>query len=257
MNLHTITFIKAHDRIFRVGAKVEIAGGATNYAISPLSLADGIVEEIPEVENACRIMYTGRPVFTIEDKSFTDRGYTCSLHRFILKYLVLILLGEVKMHWRSLIKLYLRNQPPAKFFGEADPLQQTIDLPWTQLEVAAVIKDVPSNSHLKFDALISWNTYDFYDGWDNLNAYTYVPLGLEQMKNDFHKRITELFQDHQGDIEGDRQLAPGDKIKISPIVENITDIHLSEYRDEDIAQKRSKTNVYILIVVVIFFLQLG
>ena len=72
MNLHTITFIKAHDRIFRVGSKVEIAGVATNYAVSPLALADGIDEEIPEVENACRIMYTGRPVFTIEDKVFTS-----------------------------------------------------------------------------------------------------------------------------------------------------------------------------------------
>ena len=73
-------------------------------------------------------------------------------------------------------KIVLTESTASKFFGEADPLQQTIDLPWTQLEVAAVIKDVPSNSHLKFDALISWDTYDFYDGWDNLNAYTYVSL---------------------------------------------------------------------------------
>ena len=201
-------------------------------------------------------MYTGRPVFTIEDKVFTNEVTLAASSDFTKVFSFDFISGS-KDALDEPNKIILTESTAAKFFGEADPLQQTIDLPWTQLEVAAVIKDVPSNSHLKFDALISWDTYDFYDGWDNLNAYTYVSLGEHATENGFNKRITELFRNHQADIEGDRQLTPGDKIKISPIVENITDIHLSEYRDEDIAQKRSKTNVYILIVVVILFFATG
>ena len=41
-------------------------------------------EEIPDVENVCRIMYTGKPVFSIEDKIFTEPGNT---RRFQLIYL--------------------------------------------------------------------------------------------------------------------------------------------------------------------------
>ena len=249
-------FHKAHDRIFRVGSKVEIAGSATSYAVSPLSLADGIIEEIPEAENACRIMYTGRPVFTIEDKLFTTE-VTLAASSDFLKIFSFDFISGSKDALEEPNKIILTESTAAKFFGEADPLQKTIDLPWTQLEVVAVIRDLPANSHLKFDALISWNTYDFYDGWDNLNAYTYVSLKPGVEKNDFFSKITKLLLDHQADIEGDREFAPGDKIKISPIVEYITDIHLSEYRDEDIAQKRSKTNVYILIAVIILFFATG
>ena len=249
-------FHKAHERIFRVGSKVKIGGGVTNYAVSPLSLADGIIEEIPEAENACRIMFTGRPVFTIEDKVFTTEVTLAASTDFTKIFSFEFIRGN-KEALDEPNRIVLTESTAAKFFGSADPLHQTIDLPWTQLEVAAVIKDVPANSHLKFDALISWNTYDFYDGWDNLNTYTYVALkpGIDQTI--FPAKVTKLFLDHQEEIEGNREFAPGDKIEISPIVESITDIHLSEYRDEDIAEKRSKTNVYILIIVVALFFATG
>ena len=146
-------FHKANDRIFRMGSKVEIASSATNYAVSPLLLADGIMEEIPEAENACRIMFTGRPVFTIEDKGFTTE-VTLAASTDFLKIFSFDFISGSKEGLEEPNKIILTESTASKFFGEADPLQKTINLPWTQLEVVAVIKYIPSNSHLKFDALI-------------------------------------------------------------------------------------------------------
>ncbi|HEX6225670.1 MAG TPA: ABC transporter permease [Chryseolinea sp.] len=257
--IHEVTFDDFHrgnERIFRVGSQVEIAGASTDYAVSPLALADGVVEEIEDVENACRVMYTGKPIFTIGEKVFTGDATLATSPDFF-KIFTFDLIQGTTSALADPNKIILTESMARKFFGEADPLHKVIDLPWTQLEVAGVVKDVPSNSHLKFNALISWDTYDFYDGWDNLNAYTYVALKSGFSEKDFLARIRTLFQDHQADIEGDRQLAPGDKIRIAPIVENVRDIHLSEYRDEDIAEKRSGINVYILMVVAFLFFAMG
>ncbi|HKZ36529.1 MAG TPA: ABC transporter permease, partial [Chryseolinea sp.] len=249
-------FHKEHEQIFRVGLKVEIEGGVTNYAVSPLALAEGIVEEIPEVENAFRFMYGGKPVFIIEDNLFNsettliaDADFTKTLSFEFLK-------GD-KDALKEPNKIVLTKATATKFFGGADPLGKTIDLPWTQLEVAAIIKDVPANSHLKFDALISWDTYDMDEGWDNINAYTYVKLKPETNLQDFLPKINALLVDYQGEIEGNRGFDPNEKIEIQPIIQNLADIHLSEYLDEDIAEKRSKTNLYILIAVVALFFIAG
>jgi putative ABC transport system permease protein len=144
-----------------------------------------------------------------------------------------------------------------KFFGDEDPLGKTIDLSWTQLVVAAVIKDVPANSHLKFNVLISWDTYDMDDGWDNINAYTYVKLKPGANQADFSAKASALLVDYQNEIQGNRGFQSGEKIKIYPIVDNIRDIHLSAHLDEDIAEKSSKSNLYILVAVVVLFFIAG
>ena len=249
-------FHKEHEQIFRVGLKVEIEGGLINYAVSPLALAEGIVEEIPEVENAFRFMYGGKPIFTIEDNLFNNETTLIADADFTKTLSFEFLKGD-KDALKEPNKIVLTKSTANKFFGDTDPLGQTIDLPWTQLEVAAIIKDVPANSHLKFNALISWDTYDMDEGWDNINAYTYVKLKPQTDLQDFLPKINSLLVDYLDEIEGDRGFEASEKLRIQPIVEKITDIHLSEYRDEDIAEKRSKTNLYILIAVVTLFFITG
>jgi putative ABC transport system permease protein len=249
-------FHKEHEQIFRVGLKVEIEGGVTNYAVSPLALAEGIVEEIPEVENAFRFMYGGKPVFTIEDNLFNSETILIADADFTKTFSFEFMKGD-KEALEEPNKIVLTESTAKKFFGDADPLEQTVELPWAQLEVAAVIKDVPANSHLKFDALISWDTYDMDEGWDNINAYTYVKLKAETTHQDFLTKMNALLVDYQGEIEGNRGFDPNEKIKFQPIVQNLLDIHLSEYLDEDIAEKRSKTNLFILIAVVVLFFIAG
>jgi putative ABC transport system permease protein len=257
--IHEFRFDNYHkepEEIFRIGSEVGIAGAITKYAVSPVALADGIEQEIPEVEEAIRIMYHGRPVLTIEDKTF-NTDVALRANSDLLKVFHFDFIRGDKNALDDPNKIVLTESMAYKLFGDVDPMQQTIDLPYTQLEVTAVIKDVPANSHLKFGALISWDTYDIGDTWDNLNAYTYVKLKSGSSLDDFLPKIRTLFQEHQSEIEGERQFESGDNIKVLPIVENIMGIHLAGYLDEDIADKRSKTNVYILVIVGILFFVTG
>ncbi|WP_276372457.1 ABC transporter permease [Chryseolinea sp. H1M3-3] len=257
--IQEFTFDRHHadyEKIFRVGAKVGLHGVITNYAVSPLALGDGMEEEIPEVETAFRFMFGGNPVFTVEDNLFNGETTLIPCEDF-LKVLSFDFIQGTTDALDEPNKIVLTESTAHKFFGEKDPLGQTVNLPWTQLEVAAVIKDVPVSSHLRFDALISWDTYDFNDSWSNINAYTYFKMKSGADIKPVRSKINELFLNHTNDIKGSSAHRHDEEISISPIVDNIADIHLSEFRDEDIAVKRDRTNLNILIVVVILFFLTG
>lgn len=257
--IHEFTFDHHHtdyDRIFRVGAKVGIQGVITNYAVSPVALGDGLAEEIPEVENACWFMYDGKPVFIIGDEIFNGEIAFVASDNFLKLFTFDFIHGSHEALDEP-NKIVLTESTARKFFGDRDPIGQTVDLEWTQLEVAAIIKDAPLNSHLKFDALISWDTYDINEGWDNVNAYTYIKLKSGADIKNVQSKIDSVVLNHREEIEGGREHRSGNDVTIHPIVQNITDIHLSEYLDEDIAEKRNKTNLYILVAVVILFFITG
>lgn len=257
--IHEFTFDQHHsdhDRIFRVGTKVGLQDVITNYAVSPVALGDGLAEEIPEVENACRFMYNGKPVFILGDEIFNEEITFVASDNF-LKIFTFDFIGGNNEALDEPNKIVLTQSTAAKFFGDRDPIGQTVDLEWTQLEVAAIIRDLPLTSHLKFDALISWGTFNFNEGWDNVNAYTYIKLKSGVDIRNVEPKINSVILGHREEIEGGREHRSGDDVTIHPIVQNIADIHLWEYLDEDIAAKRNKTNLYILLAVVVLFFITG
>lgn len=247
---------KDYNKIFRVGSKVGIHGVITNYAVSSLALRDALVEEIPEVEEALRFRYGGKPIYAIEEKIFNEEHTLIVCENFLKVFTLDFIQGSTKALDEP-YKVVLTQSTAHKFFGNEDPINKSIDLGWTQLEVAAIVKDPPVNAHLQFDVLISWHTFDFNEGWDNINAYTYIKLSPNVDITSVKPKIADLLTNHIEEIKGSVEHRGGNEITIEPIVENITDLHLTEFRDEDIAVKGNKTNLNILIIVIVLFLITG
>jgi putative ABC transport system permease protein len=257
--IHEFTFDRYHpayEKIFRIGTKVTMHGALTHYAVSPLALADGLADEIPEVQNAVRLMYLSKPVFAIEDKLFNG-DVALAVNEEFLKVFSFDFIHGVSSALDEPNKIVLTEATATKYFGGQDPVGQVIGMGWTDVEVAAVIKDVPQNFHLKFDALISWETFDFRESWGNINAYTYIQLNAEADMKQVAKKVNDTFVTHREDIEEGSEDRASDAIQIEPIIENVADIHLGEFLDEDIADKRNATNLYILISVSFLFLITG
>lgn len=259
--IHEFTFDRhypAHHRIFRIGAAVEIEGITTSYAVSPVALADALAEEIPEVEAAGWIMYDNQPVFTIEDKVFNSETSLIA-GADLLKVLDFgFMQGQGSIEALDAPNTIVLTESVAKkFFGDTDAMGQTIGLGWTELEVTGIIKDPPANSHLHFSTLISHNTYGINDGWDNVNAYTYLKLKDGAPMENVRAKIHSTLRNHLHDMIAGREHWAGDRISVHPIIENIGDIHLGGYLDEDIAVKRDRSHVFILVAVIALFLITG
>ena len=203
------------------------------------------------MEGYFRFMYEDKPIFYIEDQIFYDE-ITLAADDNFLKILTYDFLQGGSDALNGPDKIVLTETLANKFFGDLNPIGKFIEFgQGFLLEVTAIIKDAPANSHLKFDALISWETFRRQDGWGNINAYTYILLKpqakIEEVKikmpgvlSTFHELIAREYE-----------------TTFEPIFENITDIHFSQSLDEDIAEKRNKSNLFILIAVVILFLLTG
>lgn len=244
-------FIIDHDRIYRITSKVNFQDHVTHYAVTPLPLGQALVEGIPEIENHFRFMYEEKPIFRVDDQMFYDEQTLAADSNFF-KILTFDFLHGNSHALNGSNKIVITKALAAKLFGTSNALGRTIIFGNNNLlEVSGVINGIPSNSHLKFDAAISWDTFIRDDDWGNLNAYTYILLkpgaNLKSIKSKIPS-VLATFHD---------LVAREYKATFEPIFENITDIHFSETLDEDISQKRSKNNLFILIAIVLLFLITG
>jgi len=87
-----------------------------------------------------------------------------------------------------------------KLFGDEDPMGKTITCENQRvLKVTGIIKDIPGNTHLKFDYLISFLTmYSLRDdidrSWMILNYYSYVQLADGVPAGDFENKLPAIVE---------------------------------------------------------------
>ena len=108
-------------------------------------------------------------------------------------------------------------------------------------KVTGVIEDIPKNSHIRYDMLISMSTIlkpgndnnNGNDNWGNFNNYTYVLLKPGVTADAFNKKLMPMY---------DKYMAPiftKYNVKIHYGVMPITDIHLKSNWQEN--RKKSVT----------------
>ena len=91
-----------------------------------------------------------------------------------------------------------------KYFGNSDPIGNI--LIWNnedEYTVKGVMKNIPSNTHLEFNILISFSTlYDNLDqniiNWGTLGSYNYVLLERDAEPNDINLKLGQLIEKHFG-----------------------------------------------------------
>ncbi|RYY14706.1 MAG: ABC transporter permease, partial [Chitinophagaceae bacterium] len=139
-----------------------------------------------------------------------------------------------------------------KYFGNTNPVGKTVsvngDLP---LKVTGVFKDVPENSHLKFDGLVSFNTLG--KDWGNTNwsypeFYNYILLIPGSDPKKLEAKFPAFVEKYLGNIM--KQLNFRCAIHLQPVPE----IHLkSNYKNEQ-ESNGSEKEVSFLSMIGIFIL---
>ena len=140
-------------------------------------------ESFPEVERNVRIKRSS-PSLKKGNEMISESKVLYADSTFFKVFtfpLVIVNLNELLTKPRSIV---LSESMAAKYFGNdwahANLLNQTITGPNNVLyEITGVIKDVPLNSHLQFDFVVSLSTLlpaSHQPSWDNSEFYTYVLL---------------------------------------------------------------------------------
>jgi len=193
------TFHENSDRIFRVATQDSgnMAKGNDTWASTSAALAPMLMDEFPEVRAATRFSPVDRLLLTKEDKSFYERGLFADEYFFDVFSFQLIR-GNKKRILDNPDSIVISKRIAMKFFGNENPVGKTLNCSLGDMEVVGIVENIPKNSHIQFDWLISFkqvkasieaNRNPQFFWWGAINYYTYCLLKNESFKEPLENKI--------------------------------------------------------------------
>lgn len=139
-------------------------------------------ENFSEVEDYVKLFPSSEAVFKKEDITFRENMVAYAMPSYFDIFSFKMLEGDPKTALAEPFKVCLSESTAKKYFGEGNPIGQTITRNGTQqFEVTGVYEDPPANSHLKYEVLLSYITFSdvFNEGgqtetspwWDGFLTY--------------------------------------------------------------------------------------
>ena len=159
-------FHEQADRIYVLGVNSERDGYEFRGTSSNATAAEVLQNEYSEVAQAVRYGYKSGTTFRYENKSFTLYPVLYADQNVFEVFSWPMTLGDPGTALSAPHTIVLTEGVAEKCFGNANPLGKILDFGENEtFVVTGVVKDVPDNSSISFDALCSFKT-----------LYTQVPL---------------------------------------------------------------------------------
>ncbi|HBE40139.1 MAG TPA: hypothetical protein DDW27_02880, partial [Bacteroidales bacterium] len=164
---------KNYDHIYRLESDFNISGKATMAALVPIPMAPTLKDEYPEIKEITRFVGFGIQdiLFQYKDvKFFEDKIYFADSTVFkVFDYE--FILGSPDNALNEPNTIVITKSFASRYFGKENPVGEVlISSNFGNCRVTGVIKDIPANSHLRFDCLLSMATIIELAGVDNFNS---------------------------------------------------------------------------------------
>ncbi len=167
------------DRIYRIVQNIKFSDHSTRWAISQGPLGPSLQKDIPEIESAVR--FTQRTMqLQVGEKRFED-WVTLADGSVFTVFTFPLVKGEAKTALDDPHTMVLSEDLAKKIFPGEDPLGKTVRVDGrADFRVTGVMKDVPSNSSLRFGILVPFiygrELNYTVDSWGNSSFSTWVLL---------------------------------------------------------------------------------
>jgi putative ABC transport system permease protein len=257
------------DRIYRVGINERFQGKEIKYTDTCVPLADAMRNEISEIESSTRIgRFQNYPV-RYKEKSFIESRFFLADSNFFKFFNYKLIAGNDKECLKGPNKIIITESTARKYFdykgmGDTSPIGKSFDLDNGKrtAEVTAIIEDLPGNTHMKFDLLLSMDSWDFAvhnDCWACYSLHTYFKVKDASSIPSVEKKLS-YFVDERilPRIEKDLRVSikqlheRGDKVSF--FVQPLTSIHLESHFDSEYEPNGDVRYVYVMSIVGIFII---
>lgn len=160
-----------HDRIYRLESDFNISNRHDVFAIVPIPMGPAFKLEFPEVEAFTRLNPVGNALFRYGDKEYYEDDFYFADSNIAQVFTINFLQGLPDKCLNEPYQMVLTERIAKKYFGDKNPVGEMITTgSGRSYLVTAVIEDQPSNSHLKYGALLSTVTLAELYGRDNFNS---------------------------------------------------------------------------------------
>ena len=211
---HELSYDRFHentDRLHRVVYSSD--DGELHGGCLPGPLAAYLREHFPEFNCTTGFRPWGAKI-AFDDKSFSSIGSYVD-PSFFSMFSFPFEKGESKTALSHPYSIVITKNLAAKLFGgDDDPMGKNVsydsgvseNIPLT---VTGILKDIPQNSHIQFDFLVSFEIiHDWMKTWRNKNVFAYVLLGKNVMPEEVNQKISGVLKAHEHDVNLNLYLQP-------------------------------------------------
>lgn len=248
-----LSFDKFHvnaDRIYRIEQLMDEGNRMERMNGTPEPLWEVLEKDFPEVEASMRLVEFDLELTPEEGEPFVTESFFVE-DNFLTSFSFPLLYGDAKTALAEPMNMVLTESTANKLFGRTDVVGRDYKLGENLYKITGVLEDVPLNSHIQFDLLISVESLNILYGggqnvftsWWNNWVRCYVMLEEGHDIENFNSKIQHLLQKHfREDTKNELLTRP------------LLDIHLYSDLATEYAVTGSMRNIYILITLAIFIL---
>jgi putative ABC transport system permease protein len=198
-------FYKNSEDIYRIRQDRYDKGRlSTTWAAGCAAVGQAVKREFPEVLEYGRLVnITG--IINIQESNFREDKMYAANSSFLSMLPVTMLSGVDSTALNEPSTAVISESIARKYFGDANVVGKTFKFNKNNVfRISGVFKDIPENTHLKFNILLSWPTYIRWRGpevetawqWDGFYSYIRLMKGtdikaFEKKMNAFTDKQTE------------------------------------------------------------------
>ncbi len=239
------------DRIYRIVADLKTPSETIHTSGPAWAVGPNIKDEFPEVESFVRVtgssllVRKGDIKFQEEKSMLADSAL---FHVFDFK----MLKGNPATALKEPNSIVFTQTAAKKYFGKEDPVGQTLLLTGdaTPSKVTGIIEDMPENSIVKADMLVSMSTRTSHSSldsqWGNYGNRTFVLLKPNTNPNALVAKLPAFLEKRNGDEMKKLQMFP------TLLFEPLRNVYL--YSTRDGSKTGNSNNVYIFSIIAVFIL---
>ena len=261
-------FHKDIDTMYRVNLHAKLSEQYMDIAYTGAPIAQAFVNEIPEIESACRISVQNDININYIDDGYTEKRVLVADSNFFDFFSFKLLQGDIKTALKEPNSVVLTEESAMKLFGypsktNAPPIGKIISYGTENIAcvITGIAQNPPHNSHFRYNLILSMESWKPSKNpeWANNILLTYLKLNKEadwiQVQKKFpamvRKNIAPIVQAYMG-ISFDDFIKKGGMYDY--VLEPVQKIHLFSTVDDTIEPRGSISTIYILSAIVAFII---
>ncbi len=239
------------DNIFRIVLDLKSPRDVSHLSTTPTALAMTSVQELPYLRSAVRFYKQGQTILKQGDNVYEENNFYFADSTVFDVFSFKFVYGNQSEALNGPYKMVLTETKAKKYFGEENPVGKVIRVDEDQqFEITGVIEDLPAQSHIDIDILVSFKTWEvrvpgLVGRWAPHMYLTYflLPDGFDQkiLESDLKELV-------------ERNVSLTSTYSFEFLAQPLVDIHLKSNRESEIKAGGDITRLYILAVIGIFIL---
>ncbi len=229
---------EGHEHIYRLQSYYLQGEEESTWTAGQGFMIPTLTAEYSEIEKGLRLCRPSAPVlFSFESEQFLEKNFLHVDSTFFDVFSLEFEAGSPENAMSLPRNLTMTASTAQRYFGNTDPIGQLVQGNGVTYTVAAVVQDLPTNSHFKFDMLVPMadlrSRWPSLDGHGPARFYSYIKLNPATNTEVFFNKVNADVYRHYGyNTSADSSNVPED-LTIKTLFQPLSSIHLSGNQEKE------------------------